>query len=110
MPKDPKKFLYDIVEAIDFIFEDHIVGIDSLKIFGADRTVQKTVERELITIGEAANMLQQQGIQLDYSDQVINRRNMLAHCYDSYTPESIWRSVHNELPSLKSDAERLLAK
>ena len=110
MRKDPKKYLYDILEAIDYIFEDHLAEVESFEVYNADRTVQKAVERELITIGEAVNMLRQQGVHLENGDQVINRRNMLAHRYDSYTPEAIWRSVHNELPGLRVDVEHKLGE
>lgn len=108
MPKDPKKFLYDIAESIDFIFNIHLEEINSLAEYEASRTIQDAVERRLITIGEAVHKLQKQGIQLAYGDQVINRRNTLTHRYDSFTTESIWESVQRELPKLKVDVDRLL--
>ncbi len=110
MLKDPKKFLYDIAESIGFIFDEHLVGINTLAEYEADRTVQDAVERRLITIGEAVLKLQQAGIRLPFGDQIINRRNTLTHQYDVFTAESIWESVHRELPGLKAEVDRLLGE
>jgi len=108
MPKDPKKFLYDILERIDYIFDDHIAEIESLEDYEGDQTAQSAVERELIIIGEAVYKLKRKGMILTYADQIINRRNTLAHQYDVFNATAIWVSVHNELPSLKSEVEQLL--
>lgn len=110
MPKNPKKFLYDIAESVDFIFKDHLGEINSLEEYEADRTIQDAVERRLITIGEAIYKLQKIGIRLSFGDQIINRRNTLTHQYDAYTAESIWESVHRELPGLKAEVDRLLSE
>ena len=108
MRKDPKKFLYDILEAIDFIFDVHLGEINSLEEYERDQTVQAAVERRLITIGEAVFQLRREGIILPNADQLINRRNMLAHRYDIYNAAAIWVSVHRELPGLKAEVEEML--
>jgi len=108
MPKDPKKFLYDILEAINFIFDIHLKGITTLEEYEAEYTVQAAVERRLITIDEAVYQLRRQGITLSFADKLINRRNTLAHQYDVYNSVAIWVSVHDELPTLKTEVEQML--
>lgn len=108
MPKDPRKFLFDILERINFIFDNHISEITSLEEYEADQTIQSAVERELIIIGEAVYKLKRKGTVLVNADQIINRRNTLAHQYDVFNAAAIWVSVHNELPSLKAEVEQLL--
>lgn len=108
MNRIQKKYLFDISERIDFIFQFHLEGIDTLEQYEANRTVQSAVERELITIGEAVYKLFREGVMVLYADQLINRRNTLAHQYDVFSAAAIWVSVHDELPSLKDQIEQLL--
>ena len=108
MPKDPKKFLYDILERIGYIFDEHLAEILSLEEYESNQTVQSAVERELIIIGEAVYKLKRKGTTLVNADQIINRRNTLAHQYDVFNAAAIWVSVHNELPTLKAEVEQLL--
>ena len=49
MNRIQKKYLFDILERIDFIFQEHLNGIDTLEDFEASRTAQSAVERELQT-------------------------------------------------------------
>jgi len=108
MLKDPKKYLFDIAEAINFIFEDHLEGINTLEEYKANRTVQAAVERQLITIGEAVYKLHRLGVQVSFADKLINRRNTLTHQYDVYSASSVWYSVHGELPTLMTEIEKML--
>ena len=89
MPKDPKKFLFDTLERIDFIFDHHLSGISSLEEYEANQTVQSAVERELIIIGEAVYKLRRKGTSLTNADQIINRRNTVAHEYDVFNAAAI---------------------
>lgn len=108
MNRIQKKLLFDISERIDFIFQHHLVGIHTFEAYESSQTVQSAVERELIIIGEAVYKLFRNGIKLIYADKLINRRNTLAHQYDAYSPLTIWLSVHEELPDLKTEVENLL--
>ena len=108
MSKDPRKFLYDIIESIDFIFEEHLASIEDFEQFAANRTVQDAVERRLMTIGEALFKLRREGFTLSFSDQMINRRNTLAHQYDVVSPLAVWESVQNELSALRDEAQTQL--
>ena len=79
MNRIQKKYLFDISERIDFVFQHHLDGVDTLEAYESNRTAQSAVERELIIIGEALHKLSREGIKLSYSDKFINRRNTLAH-------------------------------
>ena len=108
MPKDPKKYLYDISESIRIIFEDYLDGIDSYEDYDAHPLIQDGVERRLIIIAEALYQLRGQGIRMPSGDQIINRRNTIVHQYDEYSPRKVWIGLHDELPGLKVEADRLL--
>ena len=108
MTRIQKKYLFDISESIRMIFEEYLVGIDSFDQYEADSKTQDAVERRLLIIAEALHKIRREGVSLPYADQIINRRNTLAHQYDEYNPIAIWESIHRELPGLKAEADRLL--
>ena len=110
MPKDPKKYLYDISESIRTIFDDYLEGIDSYDEYDKDPKTQDAVERRLIIIAEALYKLREQGIRLPSTDEIINRRNTITHQYDDYSSRTIWLSLFRELPTLKSEADNLLSE
>lgn len=76
--------------------------------YEADAKTQTAVERVLMIIAEAIYKLRRKGISLTNGDQIINRRNTIAHQYDEYNPDTIWMSIHRELPGLKVEVDRLL--
>lgn len=108
MNRTEKKYLYDISESIRIIFDDYLKGIDSFGQYEADLKTQDAVERRLMIIAEAVYKMRRKGVSLPSADQIINRRNTMAHQYDEYNPNAIWDSIHRELPSLKAEADRLL--
>ena len=110
MTRNEKKLLYDISGSISTIFDDFLDGIDGFDEYKADFKTQAAVERMLLIIGEALYKLRREGITLSVGDNIINRRNMLAHQYDDYNPDTIWNSVHRELPGLKVEVDQLLAQ
>ena len=108
MSRIEKKYLYDISTSISTIFDDFLVGVDTYEQYKADAKTQAAVERVLMIIGEAIFKLRRKGITLSSGDQIINRRNTIAHQYDEYNPDTIWNSVHRELPGLKEEVDGLL--
>ena len=110
MNRKEKKYLHDISESITFIFDDFLDGIDTLAQYEAGMKTQAAVERMLMDIGEAIYKLRREGITLSAGDNLINRRNALAHQYGEYNPDTIWNSLHRELPGLKVEVDRLLAE
>ncbi len=68
MSRIEKKYFHDILASIRIIFEDFIVGVDTLEQYKADPKPQAAVERMLIVIGEAMYNLRRQGIILSSGD------------------------------------------
>jgi uncharacterized protein with HEPN domain len=108
MPKNQKKYLYDISESIRIIFDDYLKNINSLDEYEADSKTQDAVERRLIIIAEALHRLREMGIRLPSTDEIINRRNSITHQYDEYNPRTIWLSLFRDLPPLQTEADHLL--
>ena len=108
MPKDPKKYLYDISESIRTIFDEYLEGIHSYEEYHAHPLVRDGVERRLIVIAEALNKLRNLGIHVSSGQSIINRRNTIIHQYDEYSPRKVWLSLHDELPGLKMEVDELL--
>ncbi|MEM9717678.1 MAG: HepT-like ribonuclease domain-containing protein, partial [Bacteroidota bacterium] len=74
----------------------------------ASLTIQRAVERELQIIGEAASRLRKMGVELETTDQLINRRNTIVHQYDSFQPRTIWNFVTYQMPLIQKEVEELL--
>jgi uncharacterized protein with HEPN domain len=108
MNRSEKKLLHDISTSIGTILDDFLEGVHSFEQFEEDKKTQAAVERMLIIIGEAIYKLKRIGIALPFGDQIVNRRNTLAHQYDDYNIETIWLSIHRELPDLKKAVNELL--
>ncbi|MEO0470933.1 MAG: HepT-like ribonuclease domain-containing protein [Bacteroidota bacterium] len=106
MTRIDKKYLYDISSAIHTILNHFLNGVDTYEAFEADAKTRAAVERMLMIIGEALLKLQRSGIHFSVGDQMINRRNTIVHQYDAYNPETIWLSIHQELPLLKKEVDQ----
>ncbi|MCB0844003.1 MAG: DUF86 domain-containing protein [Bacteroidetes bacterium] len=110
MAKNKKKYLLDIITAIEGIQNDHLDGIHSLDDFLKNNTAQKAVERELGIIGEAiyqANKIDK-NLSITRKDYFINFRNTIIHQYADVSVKRIWQIVHYDLPSLKSEVLGIL--
>ena len=108
MHKDPKKYLYDVAQAVEIIFRYHLAGVESLADFEASITVQNAVERQIGIIGEAVSRLRQQGMTLTNADHIINFRNTLIHQYDQIKISTLW-AFTQRLPALKAEVDQMLA-
>ncbi|MEM6805900.1 MAG: HepT-like ribonuclease domain-containing protein [Bacteroidota bacterium] len=110
MDRIQKKYLYDISESIRIIIEDYLLGIENLDQYEADLKTQDAVERRYMIISEALYKIRRKGVELPFANEIINRRNTMAHQYDEIKPRKIWNSLVGELPGLKVEADRLLAE
>lgn len=108
MRKNAHRYLKDIFDAIEIIFDIHLKDIHTLDEYEDSINAQDGVEKRLIIIGEAAYRLRQMGEILPQADQIINRRNTIVHQYDGFTNRTIWKTVHEDLPELKMHIEQLL--
>jgi len=104
-----KKWLFDIVEAINSINE--YIGTPRQFIdYENNKQLRRSVEREIEIIGEAVNRIKKEMPELEIinSKQIIATRNRVAHAYDAVDNAIIWGIVINHLPGLKQEVEQLL--
>ena len=111
MPKEPKIYLEDIIEAIERI-ETYTDGIEYQEFLG-DRLIQDGVERNLITIGEAVSQLPDE-VKRKYSEiewrKISGLRNIVVHAYSSVDEEIVWDVTENKLAKLKQQILEILSK
>lgn len=97
-----KKFLSDILTAIEFI-ETFIKDTPSFEEYTRDIKTQSANERQLGIIGEAINKYDKlfPGDSLENVEKIIGLRNRIIHAYDSIDDSIIWTIVRKYLDPLK---------
>ena len=105
-----KKYLEDILTAIDEIdtfFEKFPRKYDE---FVDNFLIRRAVERNIEIIGEAMNRILKSDstIAITNARKIVDTRNYIIHGYDSLTPDILWSIVINHLPLLKSEVVNLL--
>src|SRR5215475_11314718 len=107
--RDPAQSLRDILDAITSI-EEFTAGMD-FEVFRSDAKTVAAVERKLLIISEAAIRLGDQGPAL-CADQpwpkIRGTGNWIRHQYERINLDDIWRTLTEDLPSLKASARRAL--
>jgi uncharacterized protein with HEPN domain len=111
MPHRIEKYLYDIKESIDSI--DEYLG-DKRDFFEYKRNklLRRAVERELEIIGEAINRILEidPDIEISKARRIVDLRNWVIHGYDKVDDTIIWGIISRDLPQLKKQVDKLLAK
>lgn len=109
MKREEKKWLHDILEAINSI-DEHLEKRRVFDEYLADKTKRRAVERELEIIGEAIGklLLINPQIPISYARLIVDLRNKVIHAYDSIDNEVIWKIVIKDIPVLKNEVEKLL--
>jgi uncharacterized protein with HEPN domain len=110
MKHEARKYLFDILEAIDDIRE-FTRGIKLFSDFDKSKIVRTAVERKLAIIGEAIVKLKKADskIIIVNAEKIINLRNRLVHSYDEIDHEIIWGIVKRNLNGLRKEvANRLI--
>ena len=106
-----KKYLYDVQQSIDSIYE--YLG-DRRDFFEYERNKQlrRAVERELEIIGEAVNHLLalDENIAIDNARRIVDLRNFAIHGYDKVDNVIIWGVISRDLPKLKQQIDKLMEK
>ncbi len=102
------KFLFDIKESIEAI-ESYIKNT-SFKTYQENKMLRRAVEREFEIIGEAMYRISKlkPEIQIKNKEAIIGMRNRIIHGYDIVDEEVIWSTVHDHLPTLKSEIKNIL--
>ena len=110
MPRDPRKYLQDIVDCCEFLIE--FAQDRSIDDYIRDRGFRSAVERELQIIGEAvmqlAHAAPEVASKISEHESIIGFRHILVHGYDSLDANTIWDVVQNKLEHLKAEANSLL--
>jgi len=112
--KDDLVYLRHILDAIALV-EAYVRGV-SWEDFQESQLVQDGVVRQLGVIGEAARRVsrsvQQTHPEIPWSDMV-GMRNILIHDYFEVDDKEVWKTVQDDLPTLKeraTDVERELCE
>jgi uncharacterized protein with HEPN domain len=110
MQPDSSQYLFDIRQAIERI-QTFIVGVD-FAAYRADEQLKSTVERQLITIGEAISQFSRvdsdRARRLTEHSRIIGMRNILVHAYGDVDDTLVWAAVTTRLTVLHNEAGRLL--
>lgn len=112
MEQSVKKFLEDILSAIDEIelfFESRQKRFD---VYQADICLRRAIERNITIIGEATNRVLKSmpDIDITAARRIVDTRNYVIHGYDSVTDDIMWGIVIRHLPVLKDEVTRLLER
>ncbi len=90
-----------VIAVCDVLAE--IVG-DDLTAFESDVRTQWAVEMGLIRIGEAVNRIPDEVLARFPEQpwrQIVAMRNIAAHQYDDLVPRRVWRTVTQDVPTLR---------
>ena len=110
MKHNPKKYLFDMLDACRFLLE--VTAGKTMQDYQTDRTFRSAVERELQNIGEALRQLASHdadtAAKITEHERIIRFRHALVHGYDSVKPELVWDVIANNLPTLRNELEEML--
>ena len=103
MSKSNQVYLQDMLGALERIEEySSASGLEELI---ADHMRTDAIIRQLAVLGEAANRLSEEFLEM-YPDfparEAVAMRNFLVHDYDNVQIETVWQTLLTDLPSLKA--------
>jgi len=112
MPRDPRKYLYDIRQAARHVL-DFVAG-KNFEDYQGDLLLRSGVERQLEIIGEALNQLVQvapeTAARIPEHRRIISFRNLLIHGYATIDSRIVWGVVEGKLPELAAVTDELLGQ
>ncbi len=105
-----KKYLQDVLTAIEEVesfFDNKPKLFDD---FYSDLLLRRAIERNIEIIGEAMNRILRidESIAITNARKIVDARNYIIHGYDSLSPDILWSMVINHLPRLKKEVVALL--
>ncbi len=110
MDEQIKKYLQDILTAIEEVDSYFGNGPKLFDEFYSDLRLRRAIERDIEIIGEAMNRILKimPDIAITNSRRIVDARNYIIHGYDSLSPDIVWSMVVNHFPLLKREVETLL--
>lgn len=107
--KSVKKYLYDVQQSVDSIFEYLGEKRDFFE-YERNKLLRRAVERELEIIGEAVKHLLEldANIAIDNARRIVDLRNFVIHGYDKVDDVIIWGIISKDLPKLKQQVDELM--
>ena len=107
--RDSKDYLRDILDAIDNV--ENFVGDMTYSQFTKDRKTFHAVVRCMEIIGEASKNIPQR-VKTEQEalpwKQMAAMRDKLTHAYFGVDEETIWKTIKEDIPSLKEPISKLL--
>ena len=109
MNDDIKKYLLDILDAIEFIqkqFKEKKIYSE----FHNNELLKAAIERKVAIIGEALNkaLKIEPNLTITNKQKIVSLRNRIIHSYDTVDDIMIWEIVINHIPVLKLEVENLM--
>ncbi len=112
MRRDPRAYLWDARAAVDRILE--FTRGRSLDDYLADAMLRAAVERQFEIVGEALSQLTkaEPNIAQRIPDigEIVAFRNVLIHGYAAVDHRTVWRTVEEDLPRLRTRLGELLSE
>jgi uncharacterized protein with HEPN domain len=112
MRRNPRSFLWDVIDAADAIFS--FAAGRGLSDYTADRMLRSAVERQFEIIGEALSQLAKidpaVAARIPELRRIVGFRNALIHGYDRIDAAGVWRVIEDDLPKLRAQAASLFAE
>lgn len=110
MIKDKYLYIEDIKNAIDWILNDYVFGVDYYEFINDNKTLDAVI-RQLEIIGEAMNQLPKDFLENNKGlpvKEATAMRNVLIHEYNTVDAEKVWNTVQEDLPVLRKVVEDIL--
>jgi len=110
MQREIKKYLFDIMQAIEEI-ESYLLK-KTYQDFTKGTIIQSAVERKFEIIGEALSRIHKldEKVLGNITDarKIIGFRNVIIHGYDILDSKIIWDATQYNLPKLKEEIKKLM--
>lgn len=109
MQREILKYLHDIRELIDSIYE-YLGDESNFNYYQANKLLRRGIERELEIIGEATNRIIKIDSEIEIFDsrRIVNLRNWVIHGYDKVDDVIIWGIISKDIPKLKEQIQKLI--
>lgn len=112
MPRDARKYLFDIDQAASLIAQ--FTTGKSFEQYRQEPMLRAAVEREFEIIGEALSQLTKHHpalvTRIGEFRRIIAFRNILIHHYTDVDDRLVWDIVETKLPTLRREVEALLGE